>query len=246
MALRTLAAMADLIEDRVDRDRADTTFDTFVQDMINLTLQEIHSHVPWARWLLDEVALTATVNGTQYIVAPSDMDFDSMVYIRDETTNRRVRRINPQEAEEIDPGRDLTGDEILWWYQRVETASSGSGGATMENRIYFLYRPDSADTLRAIFGINSVTITSSQTGNFPEKYEWIIMEGALSKVWERIDPENAVARQLSLSNFQRGLEIIKRDANNTPGEASHLYGRRPTKESIGVKGASWPANFDIG
>lgn len=245
MAKRTLAVLADLIEDRVDRSQDDTTFDTFVQAMLNLTLQEIHSFVPYARWLLDEVALTATVSGTQYIVAPSDMDFDSLIMIRDETTNRRVRRIAPQEAEEIDPGRDLTGDEIIWWYQRVETAGSGSGGATAEDRIYFLYRPDSADTLRAIFGINSITITSAQTGNLPEKYEWILLEGALAKVWERLDPENSNSKQLHQDAFERGLGIIKRDADSTAGESSALYSHRPLRQSAGVAGASFPSNFDV-
>lgn len=240
MAKRTLNALADLIEDRCDKDQADTTFDNFVKDSLNLTFQEIASHVPWTQWLLDEVSLTATVSGTQYIVMPSDMDIHSLISITDRTNNRKVRRITPEEADEIDPGRDLAGDEILWWYQRVETTSP-----TFEDRIYFLNQPDSADTLTAIFGTIPPTV-SSGTSSFilPEKYEWVLIEGTLAKVWDRLDPDNPTRSDRHQQRFDIGLGIIVRDSNSAR-EESGLHGHRPLRNVSGVYGASFPANFDV-
>ena len=241
MAKRSLNTLADFIEDRCDKDQADTTFDSFVKDCLNLTVQEIASHVPWTQWLLDEASLTNTVGGIQYVVMPSDMDIDSLISITDRSnTNRKVRRITPQEADEIDPGRDTTGDEILWWYQRVETTSPA-----FEDRIYFINRPDSSDTLSAIFGTFPPTV-STGTSSFiiPEKYEWILIEGALAKVWDRLDPDNPARSDRHLDRFNTGLQIIIRDANS-PREESGLHGHRPLRNVSGVSGASFPANFDV-
>ena len=238
MARRTLAAMADSIEDRFDKDRTDTTFDAFVQDMLILTLQEINTYVPWSRWLMDEVSLTATVSGTQYISMPADLDLESLISITDRaTTNRKVRRISPMDADEIDPGRDMTGDEILWWYQRVETM----GG--FEDRIYFLNQPDSVDTLSAIFGVIIPQPTANQTAVLPEKYEPIWMDGAMEKVWDRIDPGHP-NKSIHRNNFKIGLEIIKRDANRAAGESTALASHRP-RQGAGIQGASFPSNYDI-
>ena len=238
MAKRTRAALADLIEDRCDKDQADTTFDTFVQNSLDLTLQEIASHVPWVQWLLDETTM-ATTSGVQYVTIPSDMDIHSLVSITDRTNNRKVRRITPEEADEIDPGRDLTGDEILWWYQRVET-----GAGEFEDRIYFLNRPDSVDTLTAIFGILPPLPASTETYVLPEKYEWILIEGALAKVWDRLDPDNPARSDRHQTRFDGGLAIITRDANS-PREESGLHGHRPLRNVSGISGASFPANFDV-
>lgn len=240
MAKRTLNTLADIVEDRCDKSQSDTTFDTFVKDCLNLTIQEIASYVPWTQWLLDEASLTATVSGTQYIVMPSDMDIHSLISITDRSNaNRKVRRITPQEADEIDPGRDLTGDEILWWYQRVETTPP-----TFEDRIYFLNQPDSADTLSAIFGTFPPTV-STGTSSFilPEKYEWILIEGALSKAWERLAPELTIADR-HRKRFEAGLQIIIRDANS-PLEESGLHGHRPLRNTSGVVGPAFPSNFDV-
>ena len=241
MAKRTLNALADLIEDRCDKDQADVTFDSFVKDCLNLTVQEIASHVNWAEWLMDEASLTATVSGTQYIVMPADMDIHSLISITDRSNaNRKVRRITPQEADLIDPGRDQTGDEILWWYQRVETTSP-----TFEDRIYFLNQPDSADTLSAIFGTFPPTVsTGSSSFTLPEKYEWILIEGALEKVWDRLDPDNPSRSDRHRERFQTGLQIIIRDSNS-PREESGLHGHRPLRNVSGIGGASFPANFDV-
>lgn len=239
MAKRTLGTIANLIIDLVDKDTADSTFKTFVENMLVLTLQEINAEVPWARWLEDEASLTATVSGTQYIVAPTDIDIDSLMSIRDETNNRKIRRISREEADLIDPGRDLAGDEILWWYQRVETTSPA-----YEDRIYFLYRPDSADTLKAMFGTLVPVPTTASTSVLPEKYEPYWIHGALAKVWQRLDPENISIINLNQNNFNRGISVIKRDANQSPGESNALHGHRPQADS-GVAGANWPANFDI-
>ena len=238
MAKRSLNVLADFIEDRCDKDQADTTFDTFVKDCLNLTIQEIASWVPWAKWLMDEVSLTATSSGTQYVVMPTDLDIDSWISITDRTVNRKVRRITAAEADEIDPGRDLTGDEIVWWYQRVETSSP-----TFEDRIYFLHRPDSTDTLSAIFGTFPPTV-STGTSSFilPEKYEWILIEGALSKVWDRLDPDSNRSEKHE-QKFMSGKAIIERDANQIT-EESNLYGHRP-RSNAGVAGPSFPADFNI-
>lgn len=239
MAKRSLNTLADHIEDRIDRSQSDTTLDTFVKDCLNLTMQEMASYFPWMKWLMDEVSLTATVSGTQYIVMPSDLDIDSFISITDRTNNRKVRRISPQEADEIDPGRDLTGDEIVWWYQRVETTSPA-----FEDRIYFLHRPDSADTLSAIFGTLPPTV-STGTASFilPEKYEWILIEGSLSKVWDRLDPDNPSRKAVHESAYQRGIEILKRDANQI-NEETNMYSHRPRTNS-GISGPSFPADYNV-
>jgi len=240
MAKRSLNTLADLIENRCDKDQADVSFDAFVKECLNLTVQEIASHAPWHQWLMDEASLTVTVAGTQYIVMPADMDIHSLISITDRTNNRKVRRITPEEADLIDPGRDLSGDEILWWYQRVETTSP-----TFEDRIYFIGTPDSVDTLSAIFGTFPPQVTTG-TASFilPEKYEWILIEGALEKVWDRLDPDNVSRSDRHRQRFQEGLKIIVRDANS-PREESGLHGNRPLRNTSGVHGPSFPANFDI-
>lgn len=236
MAKRTLNTLAKLIARRVDKDDADTTFVSFAEECLVLALQEIDAEVPWARWLMDEVSLNPTVSGTQYIVMPSDLDIDGLTSITDRAnSNRKVRRITPEEADEIDPGRDLTGDEIIWWYQRVETTSP-----TFEDRIYFLNRPDSADTLSAIFGTLVPVPTTGIASVLPEKYEPYWIEGGLKNLFPRI----AVNVQLHESRFQKGLAIIRRDANKTPGESTVMSSHRPS-QSGSVHGPSFPSNYDV-
>lgn len=230
---RTRNALALLIADMVDKDRLDTTFIAYVESMLLLTHNEIVAEVPYARWLTNETTLTATVAGTQYVAVPTDFDVDSMVSIRDETNNRRVRKITLEEANRIDPGRDLTGDEILWWFQRV-------GGV---DRIYFLNRPDSVDTLTITFGTNPDDPATGASFALPAKYEPYLMAGALIKVWGRIDPTQSV--QLQVAMYSKGLAIIKRDANSNPSEASGMARHRPRPGETGVEGASFPANFDV-
>jgi len=233
MARRTVSAMADIICDRVDKSRNDTTFHNFAQDMLNLSLQEIIAEVPWARWIRDEDTITTTAS-QQYVTLPSDMDIDSFVSMRDETTDRVVRRITPQEADLIDPGRDMTGDEILWWFQRVGT----------EDRIYFLYQPDSADTLTLMFGNLVDDTAAGSTMPIPAKYESILMDGALAKVWERVDPDAGII-QLYEQRFRDGIQNrIKRDANLSPGGSEVIASHRP-RQVMGVEGASFPSNFDV-
>ncbi len=241
MAKRTRGTLADYIEDRCDKDQLDTTFDSIVQNLLDLTFQEMASYIPWANFLLDEVSLAATVSGTQYIVMPTDMDIDSLISLTDRAnTNRKVRRISVEEADDIDPGRDMTGDEILWWYQRVETSSP-----TYEDRIYFINRPDSADTISAIFGtIPPIPVAGTNTYILPEKYEWILIEGALAKVWDRLDPDNPGRSDRHQARYDKGLLIIIRDANS-PRAESALHGHRPMRNVSGVYGASFPSNFDV-
>ena len=131
--------MALLICDRTDKDRLDTTFVTFCENMLVLTLQEIIAQVPYARWLENEATLNL-VAGTQYVAIPSDMDIDNIISFRDETNNFTSTRIAPEDADLIDPGRFLTGREFLWWHQVV-------GGA---DRLYFLNRPDTTHNLKEI------------------------------------------------------------------------------------------------
>lgn len=224
-----------MIARRVDKDDTDATFVAFAEECLVLALQEIDSEVPWARWLMDEASLTATVASTQYIVMPTDMDIDSFISITDRAnSNRRIRRISPDEADDIDPGRDLTGDEILWWYQRVETVSPA-----FEDRIYFLNRPDSADTLSAIFGTLVPVPTTAIASILPEKYEPIWIEGGIKNLYPRVK----VDVKIHEARFLKGLSIIKRDANKTPGDSTTMASHRPLT-GLGVRGASFPANFD--
>lgn len=217
----------------VDKSQSDTTFVGFVENMLLLTHNEIVSEVPYAKWLQNETTLTATVSGTQYVAVPTGFDVDSIVSIRDTTTNKRVRRISFEEADLIDPGRDLTGDEILWWYQKVGT----------DERIYFLNRPDSADTLTIIFGVNPDDPATGASFYLPAKYEPFLIAGAVIKVWERMDPEHNTAKMQRI--YDRGLLIIKREANSSHGEETGMASHRPTKQDGGVQGASFPSNFDI-
>lgn len=229
MARRTIDKLADAIEDRVDKDQADTVFDAFVKDQLNITMQEIVSLVPQVQWILDEDSVSSVAD-QQYVVLPSDMDPDAFVSMRTEGTPNKVRRISIQEADSIDPGRDLGGDEILWWFQRVAGA----------DRIYFLHKPDSVDTIKIIFGnVISDTATGSSF-DLPAKYEWVLIEGTISKLSPRIKVN--VAQHTA--QFEKGMLIIERDANKLAGEESALAGHRPDFSS-GIHGPSFPADFDI-
>lgn len=230
---RTRNALALLVCDMVDKDRNDTTFVAFVENMLLLTHSEIVTIAPHARWLQNEASLTATTSGTQYVAVPSDFDIDSLISIRDEVTNKRVRRISQEEADAIDPGRDMTGDEILWWFQKVGT----------DERIYFLNRPDSADTLKIIFGVNPTDPATGASFYLPAKYEPYLIAGTLIKVWERLDPQQSTAKHEKF--YSTGLQIIKRDANSSPAESTGMASHRPGRRDAGVQGASFPSNFDI-
>jgi len=229
MAKRSLETLADLIEDRVDKDRADVTFDTFVQAMLNMTLQEIISEVPWARWLLEEHSISLTAD-QQFVTMPADLDIDAIVSMRDDTNNRKVIRINPHDADRVDPGRDLSGEVVLWWFQRV-------GGA---DRLYFLPTPEATDSLTLFAGELITDPTSAQTTALPAKYEWIWMEGAMAKLSPRVEIDIAIHRAL----FEKGLKLIKRDANMLPDGSEILVGHRP-RIGVGITGPRFPTNFDI-
>lgn len=230
MAKRTLAQVAQSIARRVDKDVNDATFQTFVEEQLKFTLNEIISEVPHAKWLLEENTITTT-SAQQYVTLPTDADIDAIVSMRDESNQRRVRRISAEDADKIDPGRDLTGDEILWWYQKV-------GGA---DRIYFINRPDSVDTLLLISGELITDPTSNQTTVLPAKYEWIWADGAMRKLYPRIQDLDFAGLDRS---FQKGMAIITRDANNASSQDDALASHRPGHTS-GVSGASFPADYDI-
>lgn len=240
MAKRTYTQKAAIICGRVDKDVNDSTFVAFVVDCLVLTLQEIISTVPYARWLMDEDSITLT-SGTQYVAVPADCDIDNIVDIRDETNNFSSRRITPQEASLIDPGRDLTGQEFLWWFQRVGT----------DDRIYFLNRPDSTHALKMIFGNIVTDPIASATSALPAKYEPIEIDGALIKVWERIDPDHNTDR--IQARFQggfneageaTGLCRVVMDAKNGIASSDSLYGHRPRSGGRPF-GPSFPSDYDI-
>lgn len=231
MAKRTLAQMADYIEDLVDKDRADVTFNTFVEDSLNFTLQEIISEVPHARWLLEEISITL-VASQQFVVMDSDVDIDAVISMRDNTNNRKTQRITPEDSDHIDPGRDLTGEAILWWFQRV-------GGA---DRLYFIHRPDATDSLSLITGEIITDPTSGQTTALPAKYEWIWIAMTMPQIWERLDPAHDISKWER--KIARGMARIIKDANRTPGAPNVLASHRPTLNS-GIVGPSFPSNFDV-
>ena len=223
--------MALLITKRVDKNVNDSTFVSFVEDMLKVTLQEIIAAVPHARWLLDEDSLT-TAAGTQYVAIPSDMDIDSLVSLRDETNNIPLVKIDPVTGDAIDPGRDLTGNEILWWFQRV-------GGA---DRIYFLNRPDSVDTIKAIFGNVETDPATGATCALPAKYEYGWIEGAMPKLSPRIKGINVSMHERKFKDFLEN--VVKHDANSSAGESSVMISHRP-RSGGGVQGPSFPADYDI-
>ena len=237
-----------MICDRCDKSRSDTTFVNFVLDCLYLTLQEIITAVPYARWLMDEVSLTVT-SGQQYIdITASGIDPDNIVDVRDETNNFQSRRITPEEAGLIDPGRDLTGLEFLWWIQTV-----WAGSPTAETtRIYFLNRPDAAGTLKVICGRPNADPTSTTSSVLPAKYEAIELDGALSKVWERIDPNNGMAEkyiQRFLGGYidggePTGMVAIIRDAKKARGQQDSLASHRP-RTGTSDFGPRFPADFNI-
>lgn len=231
MAKRTLNALALLITKRVDKNTSDSTFVSFVEDMLTLTLQEIIAAVPNARWLRDEDTLT-TASGTQYVTLPSDMDVDAIASLRDETNNRPLVRISAEKADQIDPGRDLTGDEILWWHQRVGT----------EDRIYFLNQPDSIDSIKAVFGNVITDPTTGQTCALPAKYEYGWIEGTLPKLTPRIKGIDVALHEGKFRDFIEN--VVKRDSNATPGESNVMISHRPFQAN-GPYGPSFPADFDI-
>lgn len=249
MAKRTYLQKAYLIIDRCDKDRNDTTFKSFVIDCLKLALQEIIAMVPYARWLMDEVTLT-TAASTQYVdITSSGIDPDSIVDIRDETNNFQSRRISPEEASLIDPGRDLTGDEFLWW---IQTVWAGTPTASEQTRIYFLNKPDSTDTLKVICGKPVTDPAESETSVLPAKYEAIEIDGALSKVWERIDSESGLSDKYyqrfiggyNESGEPTGVALIIRDARKSPGQQDSLAYHRPRLGS-GDFGTRFPADYDI-
>lgn len=232
MAKRTWGALADVIEDLVDKDQADSTFDTFVQTMLSMTLQEIISHVPHARWLLEEHSITLTAS-QQYVTMPADLDLDAIVSLRDNTNNKRGIKIDAAAADLIDPGRDLTGDVVFWWFQRV-------GGV---DRLYFIPQPDAADSLSLIGGEIITDPAAGASSALPAKYEWVLIAGTLVKVWERVDPEHNTAKWESI--YQRGLGVILNDANDSPGASEVLSSHRPNLVASSPHGPSFPADYDV-
>jgi len=77
------------------------------------------------------------------------------------------------------------------------------------------------------------------------------MDGALIKVWERLDPDYDVSRIETryLGGYTQagepyGLCRIIADARRAPGQNDALIGHRPTRET-GTFGPSFPADYDI-
>lgn len=243
MAKRTYQQKAYLVIDRCDKSRTDSTFYNFVLDCLYLTLQEIITAVPYALWLQNEVSIT-TAASTQYVdITSSGIDPDNIVDIRDETNNFQSRRITPEEAGLIDPGRDLSGDEFLWWLQTVS-------GTT---RIYFINKPDSVDTLKVICGAPVTDPTGATTSVLPAKYESIEIDGALAKVWERIDPASPLSAKYmaqyaggyNSAGEATGLIAIIRDAKRGRGQQDCLASHRPRTGGTSDFGPRFPADFDI-
>lgn len=239
MAKRTLNQMANLITRRVDKSTLDTTFIKFCEDLLNLTLQEIIAQVPYAGWLLDEDTL-ALSSGVQFVAVPSDLDTDNIVSLRDETNNFSSRRITPEEADLIDPGRDLTGLEFLWWIQRVGTTE----------RFYFINRPDSTHNLSVIFGNIITDPTTNQTSALPAKYESIWMDGTMAKLHPRIQ---SIDPNLYMTKFiggygqggePFGMQRIVHDARKRRGQSDVMASHRRNVHSNDF-GPRFPADFDI-
>lgn len=216
--------------DMVDKDRNDSTFKTFCESMLDLSFQEIASEVPYARWLLDEADVTTTAS-QQFVSIPSDMDIDALVGARVAGDDRFLHRISPKDADRIDPGRDLTGEEILYWFQRV-------GGV---DRLYFLHKPDSVDTVTFIFGNTVDDPASAASYPLPAKYESTLIHLALIKVWERIDPTHDTSKHERMA--QAGMARIYKDANSAPDQNDELTSHRPRMGS-GISGPRFPSNFD--
>ena len=248
MAKRTYGDKANLIIDRCDKSRSDTTFKNFVLDCLYLTLQEIIATVPYARWLMSEVSISTTA-GQQYVdITASGIDVDNIVDVRDETNNFSSRRITPEEAGMIDPGRDLTGNEFLWW---IQTAWAGAVTPTEQTRIYFINRPDAVHTLKIICGAQVTDPTSTTTSVLPAKYESVELDGAMSKVWDRLDPDYLMSEKYMKrflggytdSGEPTGIVAIIRDAKKARGQQDCLASHRNSGNR--EFGPRFPANFDI-
>ena len=98
------------------------------------------------------------------------------------------------------------------------------------------------DTLKLIFGNIITDPATGDTSALPAKYERWWMEGAMEKLFPRIQ---SIDPNYHRTIFEDGLnKIIKRDANSTPGDSSTLASHRPMQSS-GVDGPSFPANFDV-
>src|SRR3990167_6311138 len=195
MAKRTLSAVANVLLDRIDKSRDDSTLKTFVEDQFVITLQEIIATVPYARWLLDEDTVTTTAS-TQSSAIPTDLDIDNVVTVRNETKDWVVVRSSLEAIDMIDPGRDFVGSPRLWWFQRV----AGS------DLLYWWPRPSAAETIRLIFGNLVTDQTTGNSGVLPAKYEGTWIDLTLPKVWERINP--SFDTQVILARARGGVDPI--------------------------------------
>lgn len=231
MAKRTLSAIANIVIDRVDKSRSDSTFKTFVEDQAVLTLQEIISEVPHARWLMESFSISLVADQA-YVDLDADVDIDSFVSLADRTNDYPLVRIDPRDADVIDPGRDLSGEAILWWFQRV-------GGT---DRAYFINLPDDTDSLVMVCGEKITDPTSGSTTALPAKYEYGWIEGTLSKVWERLDPSKDTTK-LDLK-FERFLAKVRKDANANPGQSEVMVSHRPHTSGGDIR-PRFPSDFDV-
>lgn len=239
MAKRTINALAKVIARRVDRSTDDTTFIEFVESMLNVTLQEIFSAVTYAHWLKDQDTLT-TVAAQQYISVASDMDIDSIINIINTTDNTNLEKTTLEEVNQVDPGRDRTGYPTKWWLETVAGVS----------RIYFYPRPDAVYSLTASFGNIYDDVASGSSSVLPAKYEGVLMDLTIPKVYERIEPTYDTSQILArgMGGFNAageptGLARIIWDAKN---ERSHgqMANHRPWEDE-GIERPSFPSNFQI-
>lgn len=240
MAKRTLNQLALVLIDRVDKSRTDTTFVSFCESMLVITLQEIIAQVPFAEWLMDELSVSTTA-AQQYATVPNSFDVNNVLTIRNETNNTNLSRITPEDADRIDPKRALQGLPYMWWYQVV-------GGV---ERIYFMPQPDAIYAHKIICSDLITDPTTAQTCVLPAKYESIWMDGALVKIWERLDPEHdtsAIQARFeggyNKAGEATGVCRIVKDAKNKRGENSVMVNHRPTRSTPDFS-PRFPADFDI-
>lgn len=240
MAKRTLNQIALLLIDRVDKSRTDATLVSYCESMVAITLQEILAQVTYAEWLGDEQSVV-TAASTQYSATPATLDVDNIVSVRNETNNIDLLRITPEDADRIDPKRTLQGLPYMWWHEIV-------GGV---DRLYWMPQPDAIYTHKIICSDLVTDPTTGQTTVFPAKYESILMDGALVKIWERLDPDHDTSKiqaryegGYNQAGEAFGVCRIIKDAKNKRGENSVMTSHRPTRSTPDFA-PRFPSDFDI-
>jgi hypothetical protein len=212
----TLAEGITRVLNRVGLSDTTTEFKDRARDYINQILAETVPSPSW--WWLDRTTTFATVASTR-VYSPVSGNVTSWYSFVDETNNRPLTIVGPDEYDLSDVDRSQTGS--------VDRVFIGGQDATTGHPTVELWRtPDSVETIRVRYKADIDEWTSSDdltdflALRIPRIMESVLIYGASSLYMEENGDDSGGAREAG--NFQRALQQAKKQNVEMQGNRKYI------------------------